>query len=319
MSRSFFEDHNFNITTIDTGFLRPKFAASHLIIENQHAAFVDVGTSHAVPRLLNVLKQKNIPVENVDYVIVTHVHLDHAGAAGALMQALPNAKLVVHSRGARHMIDPSKLIAGSLAVYGEEKFKAYFGEIIPTAEESVIIAEDGLTLDLQGRTLTFIDTPGHARHHGCLFDAQSQSFFTGDAFGISYRDFDSENGIFIFPATTPVQFEPEVMHESIDKLMHYQPQAMFLTHYGKVDNVAILAGHLHKGIDKLVDIMHNLSQTQNQRHHIIFQAIMNAFLSELEILDCSLSIERCRELLAPDVELNAQGLAVWWDKRQTKA
>ena len=123
MNHPAWQDHPFNISTTDAGFLRPGLAASHLLIENNHAVYIDVGTNHSSSRLLAALSAKNIPREHVDYVIVTHIHLDHAGGAGKLMQLLPNAQLVVHPRGARHLIDPSKLIAGATVVYGEETFK----------------------------------------------------------------------------------------------------------------------------------------------------------------------------------------------------
>jgi glyoxylase-like metal-dependent hydrolase (beta-lactamase superfamily II) len=314
MNNTLFQDHAFGITSIDTGFVRPGFDASHLLVENNHAVYLDVGTTHSVPRLLEALQAKNIPVENVDYVIVTHVHLDHAGGAGKLMQALPNAQLVVHPRGARHKIDPTKLIAGAIAVYGEEVFKADYGEIIPVAEERVVIAPDEHIIDFQGRSLLFLDTPGHARHHFCIFDERSKSFFTGDMFGISYRELDTHKGAFIFASSAPVQFEPLPYHNSINHLLSYQPEKMYLTHYGEVSNVAKLADKLHDSVDKQVVLTESFADSGNARHQLLFNAIMDYLLEELRQLDCSLSEEACREILAPDVELNTQGLEIWWDK-----
>ncbi|HAF90010.1 MAG TPA: MBL fold metallo-hydrolase, partial [Deltaproteobacteria bacterium] len=112
-------DYPDGVTTIDVAYVRSGFAASHLIVENGYAAFIDTGTSLSVPLLLKVLAEKGISREKVTHVMPTHVHLDHAGGGGALMQEFPNAVLVVHPRGARHMIDPAKLIAGTVAVYGE--------------------------------------------------------------------------------------------------------------------------------------------------------------------------------------------------------
>ena len=124
-------DYGNGIGAVDTGFFRPNFDASYLVIENGRAAFVDVGTNHSVPLLLDALSQKNVSVDAVDYVILTHVHLDHAGGAGALMQKLPNARAVIHPRGARHMIDPSQLIAGATAVYGAEEIQRSYGTLMP--------------------------------------------------------------------------------------------------------------------------------------------------------------------------------------------
>src|SRR6478736_7969597 len=113
-------DFDDGISAIDTGFFRPQFDASHLIVENGRAAFVDTGTNYSVPRLLAELSAKRLSPDSVDYVILTHIHLDHAGGAGLLMQQLPNAMLTVHPRGAVHMIDPGKLEASTVAVYGAE-------------------------------------------------------------------------------------------------------------------------------------------------------------------------------------------------------
>ncbi len=229
---SFYYQMPSSITCVDTGYFRPRLAACYLIEQGDQAAFVDTGTSRTTPRLLELLRIRSIVPESVAYVMPTHVHLDHAGGAGALMSQLPNAKLVVHPRGARHMIDPSKLIAGAKAVYGDAAFRERFGEIIAVPEERVVIANDGFTLDLNGRSLLFLDTPGHARHHYSIFDGISKGFFTGDVFGLSYREFDTAAGAFIFPTTTPVQFDPDAWHASLDRLLSYAPELMFLTHFG---------------------------------------------------------------------------------------
>jgi len=308
MTNGVLHDHAFGITTIDTGFMRPGFAASHLLIENNHAAYIDVGTTYSVSRLLDVLQTKNIAAENVDYVIVTHVHLDHAGGAGKLMQALPNARLVVHPRGAHHIINPSKLIAGTIAVYGEKVFQAFYGKIVPVAAERVIQAADEQVLEFQGRPLLFLDTPGHARHHFCIFDERAKCFFTGDAFGISYQDFVTPKGRFIFATTTPVQFEPSAMHESINRLISYYPNKMYLTHYGEITEVIKLADILHESIDKQVKIVESVANNLDSSNTLLVDGILSYFLDELQRLDCAVPIDTCRKLLAMDARLNAQGL-----------
>jgi len=305
--------HEFGISTVDTHFLRPQLAASHLIVQDQRAALSEVGTNFSVPPLLEALKAHQIPVENVDYVIVTHVHLDHAGGAGKLLQALPNARLVVHPRGARHMIDPSKLVAGATAVYGEAEMNKSYGVIQPIAAERVIEAVDGAILSLAGRSLVFLDTPGHAKHHFCIYDERSNSFFTGDTFGISYREFDSPKGFFIFATATPVQFDPNAMHNSINRLLSYHPKQMFLTHFGKIDQVGVAADKLHASIDNLVVLMESVSDAGEKRHELLVEQMMSAFLQEIHVLGCPIADEAASKMLAMDVELNAQGLEVWWD------
>jgi glyoxylase-like metal-dependent hydrolase (beta-lactamase superfamily II) len=307
-------DFGQGLYALDAHYVRPGLAAIHLIVEAGHAAIVDTGTNHSTPRLLAELADLGIAAEAVDYVIVTHVHLDHAGAAGALLQACPNARLVVHPKGARHMIDPAKLIQGSMAVYGEAAFNELYGAILPCPAERVIEAEDGHELDFRGRRLHFIDTPGHARHHFCIHDPVSRGIFTGDTFGISYRDFDVDGRPFIFPTSTPVQFEPDALHASVDRIMALKPAAAYLTHFSKVTGLERLAGDLHQLIDAYVDLARAAPGTGEARHAWLKEAMAGLFLTRLRAHGCTLAEAEVRALLVNDIELNAQGLLVWWDR-----
>jgi glyoxylase-like metal-dependent hydrolase (beta-lactamase superfamily II) len=301
------------ITAIDTGYVRPYFAASHLVVEGGRAAFVDVGTGFSVPGLLAVLEAKGLSPEAVDYVIVTHVHLDHAGGAGQIMRLLPAARLVVHPRGARHMIDPAKLWSGAAAVYGDEAMRRIYGELLPVDRARVVEAPDGFTLRLDGRSLLFLDTPGHARHHFCVWDAAARAFFTGDTFGLSYREFASERGAFILPTTTPVQFEPEALHASLERLLSYRPQAMYLTHYSRVTEVERLAARLRAEVDELV-ALGRAEDGRPDRATRLRRGVEALFLEWVEEHGSPLTPERALELLAMDVDLNAQGLEAWLDR-----
>ena len=317
MSTPYFTDLVENIACIDTGYYRPNLAACYLINHGGVAAFVDTGTYYSVPRLLETLKIKNIPKANVAYVMPTHVHLDHAGGVGELMRQLPNASLVVHPRGARHLIDPQKLTASAVSVYGEEAFKESFGQLIPVPEERVIIAEDETSLDLNGRSLLFLDTPGHARHHYSVYDETSNGFFTGDTFGLSYRELDYKDSSYIFPTTTPVQFDPEAWHDSIDRYLTYNPQRMYLTHFSMVGNVPKLAEELHRKIDKLVEIAREADGARN-RHQRILEAMTNFLMMDAMSTNPSVNLNDCRALYALDLELNTQGLEVWLDREASK-
>jgi len=289
-------------------------SAIHVLVEGGMAAIVDTGTNYSIPMLLEVLRQKGIAPEQLAYVIVTHVHLDHAGGAGEAMRCFPNAKLVVHPRGVRHMIDPSKLVAGTVAVYGEAATRAIYGEILPVAATRVIEAGDGFSLDLNGRKLVFLDTPGHARHHFCIYDEQSRSIFTGDTFGISYREFDVDGRPFIFPTTTPVQFEPEALHVSIDRLMGLQPQAAYLTHFSRVTGLESLAADLHRRLDDFVALARRVSGSGEERHQALMAKLEDYFVAELAAHGCQLARPDIVALLAADFDLNAQGMEVWLDK-----
>lgn len=302
------------IHTFDAHYLRPGMVAVHAIVEQGHAILIDTGTRHAVPHFLRELDLLGVSPERVDYVIATHVHLDHAGGAGALLAACPNARLVVHPKGARHLIDPAKLIAGSIAVYGQARFAELYGEIVPAPAERVIEAGEGFRIDFHGHALTFLDTPGHARHHFCIHDAGSHSIFTGDTFGISYREFDVAGRAFIFPTTTPVQFEPEALHASIDRLMALNPQAAWLTHYGRVTDLPRLAAEQHRLIDEFVRLTRAVAGEGEARHAALKEALGACLLDALRAHGCTLPEAQMRELLAGDIELNAQGLLVWRDR-----
>src|SRR5438445_2121846 len=301
-------DFDHGISAIDTGFFRPQFDASHIIIERGRAAFIDCGTNYSIPRLLDALKQKGLGVDAVDWLILTHVHLDHAGGAGLLMQQLPQAKLVVHPRGARHMINPSQLVAGATAVYGAEEIERSYGTLVPVPAQRVIEAPDGHVIDLAGRALLCLDTPGHARHHISIYDAASRAFFTGDTFGLSYREFDTSKGAFILPTSTPVQFEPDALKASIARMLEREPQQMFLTHYSRVTDVARLARDLYVQIDAMVAIA-RAHASDADRHARIADDLADLYTSRARAHGCTMDAAQIRGLLEMDIELNKIGRA----------
>jgi glyoxylase-like metal-dependent hydrolase (beta-lactamase superfamily II) len=268
-----------------------------------------------VPRLLDALEQRGLTPERVDYVLLTHVHLDHAGGAGTLMRALPNAVAVLHPRGAPHMIDPTKLVAGAVAVYGHDEFKRTYGEIVPIAADRIRTVADGECIDFHGRRLEFIHTPGHALHHYCIVDHGAHAIFSGDTFGVSYRELDTARGAFIFPTTTPVQFDADAAHASIDRLMSYRPQAIYLTHYSRVVELGRLARDMHECLDGFVriadDCEHDAQRTQSMRMRMA--EFLNA---RLDAHGVARDARLRRALLEPDVALNVQGLEVWLERRR---
>lgn len=318
MIHQIYDDLSFGITTIDTGLVRPGFDASHLIVDNGEAAFVDVGPASTHQRLLETLHDKQIAPEQVRYLLVTHVHLDHAGAAGTLLPHFPNAQVVVHPKGARHLIAPERLLSGATAVYGAERLRSLFGEMLPIPPERIFESSDGMTLPLGTRQLLIHHTNGHARHHYCVIDECSQGIFTGDTFGVSYRDFDTALGQFIFPATTPVQFEPDEMHAAIERLLAYQPQCLYLAHFGRVTDVPRLAEELHRRIDLFVALAHGIQCAQEERSQALTQQMEHLLINQLKAHGCTLEEPRLRTLLLPDVALNVMGLEVWLDRMAGK-
>jgi glyoxylase-like metal-dependent hydrolase (beta-lactamase superfamily II) len=306
-------DHGIHV--IDTGFHRALFDASYLIVENGRAAFVDTGTNDSVPRLLAALQAAGVARDAVDYVIATHVHLDHAGGAGLLMQQLPSARLVVHPHGARHLIDPSRLMNSARGVYGDVEVARSYGDVVAVPAARVLRTEDGMTLDFAGRPLRFIDTPGHARHHHCIWDARSRGWFTGDTFGLSYREFDTERGAWSMPTTTPVQFEPEALRRSVQRLLAQQPACLYLTHFGRVDDAPRLGALLLEQMDAMVALATALPADEN-RHDALRHGFGEIYRTRLRAHGCTLTDARIDDLLALDCELNAQGVAVWLGRKK---
>lgn len=317
-----YRELNDEIVCIDTQQHRLGMAACYLIGNDGHYAFVESGTSLSVPHILDALAELGVARAAVDYVMPTHVHLDHAGGAGALVRALPNARLVIHPRGARHMIDPSRLVAAVTAVYGPEVMRATYGEIVPVPESRVIVADvaadHDFTLALGKRPLLFVDAPGHARHHYAIWDALSRGWFSGDVFGVSYRDFDDARGNFIVPPTSPNQFDPAAWEATLRRLLAKSPAHIYLTHYSRVDAVQALARELRAGLGAYQRIAHAHAKAPD-RHARIHSALMDHHLAELRDRNNPVSAARARELLDPDVEVFTQGLETWLDQQAANA
>ena len=309
-------DYGNGIYGFDSGFMRPCLAAIYLVVENGRAAFVDTGNYDSVAHALAALDKVGLDESAVDYVILTHIHLDHAGGAGLMMRQFPRAQLVVHPRGARHMVEPSQLMAGVAAVYGEEYVQKVYGEILPIDPARIIAAADGTKISLNGRPLACIDTPGHARHHNCIVDERSRGIFTGDMFGLSYRETDVDGRAFIFPTTTPTQFNPDEMRASIARLLTFQPTAMYLTHYGRVTGVAALAQDLLRhlsAIEQSALSIQRLNLDRDTRHQHLKEALSTYLLQQTQAFGVTLPPAQVREVFAGDIELNAQGIGVWLD------
>jgi hydroxyacylglutathione hydrolase len=306
-------DYDFGISAIDSGYQRPMLDAIHLIVESGRAAIVDTGVNSSVPRVLDALREKDIAPAQVDYVVLTHIHLDHAGGAGLLMSHLPNALLTVHPRGARHIIDPAKLIASTEAVYGKCAMAETYGEIVPVPRERVIETPHGASLRLNGRELSFYDTPGHARHHVCVFDEKSGHLFAGDTFGLSYRELDHAGRQFIFPTTSPTQFDPVAAHRSLDLIAGLRPGAIYVTHYSQVRGIARLTHDMHRLLDAHEALARAERGTGSARHARLKAGVAAIVLEEARRYKWRLTERRTLEIFAGDIELNAQGLAVWLD------
>ena len=298
------------VVAIDTEYVRPRMDASHLIVDQGRAAFVDTGTSFSVPKLIGALAALGLDAADVDYILLTHIHLDHAGGAGRLAQELPRARILVHPRGAAHLSDPSKLIAATKAVYGERLFSLRYGEIPAVPAERIVAVEDGDRVTLGGRTLEFIHTPGHALHHVCIVDREAGEVFSGDTFGVSYRELDTAQGEFIFTTTTPTQFDPGQHIASIERMLSYSPEAMYLMHFSRVTDVARLAVSLKEQIAAHASIAHAHARDADPAAGIKAD-LLGLWLKLVRQHGVRLSDAAVTQMVAGDLELNTQGLVAY--------
>lgn len=304
-------DHG--IVAIDTEYGGLLHDASHLIVEGGRAAFVDTGVNSSVAMLLDALAQQDLDIGDVDFVILTHVHLDHAGGAGLLMRSLPNAKCVVHRYGAPHMIDPARLVAGTEAVYGADRTQEMYGTIRPIEEKRIVVPEDESWISLNGRQLQMIKTEGHARHHHVVNDPESKGVFTGDSFGVSYRQLDTSKGEIIFPTSTPVQFDPEQAHRAIDRIMACEPEQLYLTHYSRVGNLERLATQMHAGIDDYVAVARKHAE-DDDRLAAMRKSLFEYYVQRLAQHGYAGDRDMVQSTMHIDVVLNSQGLDNWLER-----
>lgn len=308
------------IYTVDAGYQRPGLASIHLLVEGDEVAIIDTGTQYSTPAVEQALQGLGKSWASVRYIILTHIHLDHAGGASSLLGKAPQAQVVVHKRGQRHMADPAKLIAGSIAVYGEALYTEMYGQIDPIPEDHLLVPEENQALLIGQRELYFIDTPGHARHHHCIWDPQTRSMFTGDTMGVGYPILSDGNARVLMPSTTPVQFDQPALHESVDKVMSFKPKQLFLTHFGGIHPTDTMIDLLHQQIDAFAEITQNVAeefgitdQLSEQVSRPLSEYLQNHCASLLPAMDAG-TIKQWTEF---DAVLNAQGLAHWWTQKNS--
>jgi glyoxylase-like metal-dependent hydrolase (beta-lactamase superfamily II) len=295
---------------VDAAHVRDELASIYILQQGDEVAIIDTGTCHSLNNVQSTLTELGVDNNQIKYVIPTHIHLDHAGGAGAMMRLFEQARLVIHPRGARHMIDPTRLIEGSKAVYGESLFRQLYGEITPIDEDRVDIANDLDRYYLGSRELLFIDTPGHARHHFCIYDDQSRGIFTGDTYGLAYPPL-KHHPRGLIPTSSPVQFDPEAMFTSIDRLLSYQPEWMYLTHYGAIDRPAERAIGLKQWIGEYITLCQRIDPQDSEADRQLESEMRGMIFSKFSD-DNSLDENMLARLLNTDIKLNAQGLAIWW-------
>jgi len=301
----------FGITCLDAGYVQPGLACFYLVEQRGEFAVLETGTSHSVAVLQDWLHARGIGPEQVRYVIPTHVHLDHAGGAGAMMALFPRAQLLVHPRGARHMVDPARLVAAARAVYGDSMFDTLYGDVVPVVEARIRQIGDGETVFLADRPLLFRHTRGHAEHHFCVWDEASRGWFSGDMFGLSYPWCRLPAGDFVLPSTTPTQFDPQAFHQSLDLLDAYRPQWMYLTHSGALQYSPAKAQLLKRQIDAYVEF----AADGTSGLEALQQRLGDHTVALLREFGAGIDERVLRDHLSFDMQLNAQGLQHWRQRK----
>jgi glyoxylase-like metal-dependent hydrolase (beta-lactamase superfamily II) len=217
--------------TIDLNWTgRPRSIAALLIESGGKSALVDPGPESTVNTLREGLKARGQTFDTLDAILLTHIHLDHAGAAGALVRENPNLKVYVHVFGAMHMVDPSRLLASAGRLYGGD-LQPLYGDCAPVPKGNLKPLEGGEKIQIGETELRVFYTPGHASHHVTYWNDESRTAFVGDTAGIRVA-----GDLFVLPATPPPDIDLEIWNESLDTIVSRNPERLFLTHFGFIDN-----------------------------------------------------------------------------------
>lgn len=310
-----------SISLIDGHYMRPGRAAAYLIQEGDEAAFVDTITRFSAPHFLEALEARGLKPEQVRYLIVTHVHLDHSGGTAELAKHFPHAQILCHPRAERHIIDPAKLVAGATAIYGEDQFTALYGEIEPVAAERVTSLEDEATVALGQRTLRFLHTPGHAKHHFVIEDSATNSMFTGDAFGLCYPQLQHGSRPYLNYVCAPPHFDPEPAKESIRRIMATGVDRVYVTHFGPTDAVKLGGEQLLEVLDTYSAAVDDAAATDLDGDALLeFCAARALAITQDELRKCGLDPEdeTVMEWALSEHAVTSQGLC-WLAEQRREA
>jgi glyoxylase-like metal-dependent hydrolase (beta-lactamase superfamily II) len=279
-------------------------------IRAPRAAIVDVGGVPSVPVWLAALESFGVRPAAVAYIIATHIHLDHTAGVGHMLAHTPDARVVVHPRAARHLIDPSRLIAGARTVFGAN-LERYFGVPTPVPEARVLIVEDGATLDLGGgHALRFVDAPGHARHQHMIFDPGARALLSGDELGERLPEIADD---YVIPDTAPNQFDPDAMLRSAARLRDLRPEAVLFSHFGRYPGAY---GDLADRLARQVPAVAALGMVGGRR--AAPEEITAALLAHVrrDLADRAIPwTPRIQALLEERLAISAQGIADYYERR----
>lgn len=282
------------------------------VIQEEELTLIETGPSPSVKYIKEGLIALGYSLDDVKYIVVTHVHLDHAGGAGLLLEECQNAQVVVHPRGYRHLADPTKLIAGAKMVYGES-FSDLFNPIVPIPEERLLEKSEGDTLEIGANcTLEFLDTPGHAKHHFSIYDPISNGLFTGDAVGIRYEDLIDDGVNFFLPSTSPNHFDPEVMLETINRVQEMGLTRIYFGHFGMTLKIDEALKQVSQWLDVFVAEGEKVIE-KGETHVELSENLLQRIKTYLRTLDID-DDHDVYTILKVDAEVSAMGIIDYFQK-----
>ena len=289
----------------------PLIIATAVLDSPGGVALIDPGPASCLPQLINSLEAGGVSTREIQAILLTHIHLDHAGATGTLVREHPHIRVFVHERGAPHMIDPTKLMSSASRIYGEDQMDSLWGPMVPVPAANITTLAGGEKIDAAGRRLDVLYTPGHASHHVSYFDPQSRFAFVGDVGGIRLG-----TAPFVMPPTPPPDIDIEMWVASVERVLAWHPSTLFLTHFAAVDHPV---PHMKQVIERL----HFLAKLSKD---ILGREGSDAEKSAMFVAE--LRRELRRELNEPDAsryELAVaadhcwMGLVRYWQKRSAAA
>jgi glyoxylase-like metal-dependent hydrolase (beta-lactamase superfamily II) len=308
-------DYKNGVYCVESGYEGGGVASVYLLRDGNEAAIVDVCHNGALEPVKRAFSELGVKNGQVKYIFLTHVHLDHMGGAGLFAREFPEAALVVHERGGKHLADPSKLAASAASVYGEAVMKRLYGDILPVHADRITMPRDGAEFRVGGKTVVCFDTPGHARHHLAYKDVSSGAVFTGDAYGMSYAELVGPEGRCAILTTSPVQFDPHAMRASMRRIDGLANGEVYPAHFGRLRTDGGVSDSLYRQLDLYVEAAERAEGDIDS----IRKKLHELFVEEASRQNCPCLASNFGRVTVTALELNAQGLALWYKKSREKA
>jgi glyoxylase-like metal-dependent hydrolase (beta-lactamase superfamily II) len=308
-------DYKNGVYCVESGYEGGGVVSAYLLRDGNEAAIVDTCHNGALEPVKRAFSELGVKHDEVKYIFLTHVHLDHAGGAGLFAREFPEAALVVHKRGERHLVNPSRLIASASGIYGESVMKRLYGDILPVRADRITTPRDGGEFSVGGKTIVCFDTPGHALHHLAYKDVSSGAVFTGDAYGMSYAELVGPDGRCAILTTSPVQFDPHVMRISMRRIDGLANGEIYPTHFGRLSTGGGVSDSLYRQLDLYVEA----AELARGDIASIRTRLREIFREEASSQNCPCLASNFGRVTVTALELNAQGLAMWYKKSRDKA